>query len=262
MASERDSLAGKVSIQSDLFAQMATGVGLRKRQLYTDDGECVLSVSRMILMNGIDDVVTQSDLGSRTIGLRLLPVNEANRISKRDFKNRLAEIRPRFFSAVIKVLSGILRNFDDTQIESSARMFDMIQWVTAAESELGWEPGTFQRLYEQNQLEVMEIGLGEDPLATALIRFMTVNPTWRGTSSELLSCLNASAERGFKSAKTWPKSAIALGKGLNRIETSLRLLGIKMTRDGRTASERSIELVNTNLIDSESLQAEQTQMAT
>ena len=236
---------------------MATGVGLRKRQLYTDDGECVICVSRMTLMNGIDDVVTQSDLGSRTIGLRLTPVDKQSRISKREFNARLTDVRPKFFSAVVKVLSSILLNFNDTHIESSARMFDMIQWVTAGESLLGWEPGTFQRIYEQNQIEVMEIGLGEDPLATALIRFMNNNPRWSGDASRLLACLNASAERGFKSAKTWPKSPISLGRGLTRIETSLRQLGITMTRSGRTASARTIELVNTRLIEEEPEQEEQ-----
>ncbi len=77
---------------SDMFAQVATGVGLRKRQLYTDDGECVICVIRMIMMNGIDDVVTQSDLCSRTIGLRLSPVAENARISKREFNSRLGAV--------------------------------------------------------------------------------------------------------------------------------------------------------------------------
>lgn len=247
---------------SDLFAQMATGVGLRKRQLYTDDGECVICVSRMTLMNGIDDVVTQSDLGSRTIGLRLTPVDKQSRISKREFNDRLEQVRPNFFSAVVKVISCILRNFDETHIESSARMFDMIQWVTAGESQLGWEAGTFQRIYEQNQIEVMEIGLGEDPLATALIRFMNNNPSWRGDASRLLSCLNASAERGFRNSKTWPRSPISLGRGLTRIETSLRLMGITMTRNGRSASERTIELVNTRLVETEPLSEEQEPLPT
>ncbi|RLQ20151.1 hypothetical protein DWB85_19235 [Seongchinamella sediminis] len=130
---------------SDLFAQMATGVGLRRRQLYTDDGECVFNISRMILMNGIDDVVTQSDLGSRTVGLQLRPVEENGRISKREFKRRLNAVRPRMFSAVVNVLVEILRNYDTTEVQSSARMFDMIQWVTAGESAMGWEAGTYQR---------------------------------------------------------------------------------------------------------------------
>lgn len=238
-------------MHSDLFAQMATGVGLRMPQLYTDDGECVICVSRMILMNGIDDLVTQSDLASRTIGLRLMPVGELDRISKRDFKSRLKDVRPRFFSAVVRILTSILRNFDSTHIDSSARMFDMIQWVTAGEEAMGWEQGTFQRVYEQNQLDVMEVGLGEDPLATALISYMTRNPIWSVGPTSLLSCLNAATDRGLQQSKTWPRNAIVLGRALARIEISLKMLGITMNRQGRSSSERTIELINTNLYQQE-----------
>ncbi|MAY92209.1 hypothetical protein [Haliea sp.] len=232
---------------SDLFAQMATGVGLRRRQLYTDDGECVFNVSRMILMNGIDDVVTQSDLGSRTIGLSLHRVDSANRISMEEFRRRLGRIRPRMFSAIVNILVQVLRNYHSTEIQSDARMFDMIQWVTAGENAMGWEPGTFQRAYELNQLEVMEAGLGSDPLAVAIIRFMEGKPCWNGSISRLLACLNAGTDRGSRSGAHWPRSAISLGRNLNRIETNLRALGIAVTREGRSASERTITIVNHNL---------------
>tara|TARA_R110001599_G_scaffold256820_1_gene457120 strand:- start:7351 stop:8826 length:1476 start_codon:yes stop_codon:yes gene_type:complete len=232
---------------SDMFAQVATGVGLRKRQLYTDDGECVMCVSRMIIINGIDDVVTQSDLGSRTIGLKLSPVNVDNRISKREFSARLSAVQPKFFSAMVKVVSEILRKFDDVKITSGARMYDMIQWVTAGEEALGWEPGTFQTAYEINQVEVMESGLGEDPFAAGLISYMRNRPGWEGDATTLLSCLNAATDKGLRASKNWPRNAIMLGKGLTRIETSLRQLGIQISRTGRTASERVIQLTNHNL---------------
>lgn len=232
---------------SDLFAQMATGVGLRRRQLYTDDGESVINVSRMILMNGIDDVVTQSDLGSRTVGLRLEPVNESNRISKREFKRRLSEVGPRMFSAVVNILSEILRNYDSTDIRSGARMFDMIQWVTAGEAAMGWESGTFQRVYERNQLEVMEAGMGSDPLAAAIIRYMEGKPRWEGSISRLLACLIAGTDRGMRSGPHWPRNAISLGRALNRIETNLRALGISVIRGGRSATERTVTIINANM---------------
>ncbi len=232
---------------SDMFAQVATGIGLRKRQLYTDDGECVINVSRMIMMNGIDDVVTQSDLVSRAIGLRLNPVNVENRISKSEFNTRLKEVQVSFFSAMVKAISCILRNHEDTKIVSGARMFDMIHWVTAGEEALGWEAGTFQQVYEENQKEMTEIGLGEDPLAAAIIRYMSNKSEWIGNASRLLSCLNASTERGLRNTVGWPRSPISLGRSLNRINTSLRSLGIEISRPDRSSSERLIEIANINL---------------
>lgn len=132
----------------------------------------------------------------------------------------------------------------------------MIRSVTAGEEIMGWEPSTFQALYEQNQREVMEIGLGEDLLATALVRYMTTNPTWTGNASHLLSCLNAATEKDLRSSGNWPKSPIALRRSLTRLETSLRMSGITIARDGRSATERTITLINTNLAQPEATESD------
>jgi len=231
---------------SDMFAQVATGIGLRRRQLFTDDGESVINLSRMIMMNGIDDVVTQSDLASRTIGLRLLPITEDNRISKQEFQRRLVELQPRVFSALVGTLSAILGNFAAVHIRSGARMFDMIHWVTAAEPILGWPVGTFQRVFEVNQLEVMEVGLGQHPLPGAIIHFMRSRQQWTGEANQLLSNLEGCTELRLRRGPDWPRSPIALGQALNRFQTSLRQIGIEVTREARSSSSRRITLSNHN----------------
>ena len=238
---------------SDLLSQMSTGIGLRKRALYTDDGESVMNLSRMVLLNSIDYVIKQQDLLSRAIGFNLNRVSDEDRITKREFKARLEAVRPRVFSAIVNALVHVLRNFDEVDIQSGSRMIDMIQWVTAAEPVLGWEPLTFQRLYEQNQQMMQEIGLSDDPLATAIIRFMSTIPTWEGDASSLLSCLNSTTERPLRNAEGWPRSPISLGQGLLRIEASLRQLGITISREGRTATSRPIQIVNTHLMPQETV---------
>jgi hypothetical protein len=69
-------------------------------------------------------------------------------------------------------------------------MADFATWVTAAEEGLRWTKGTFMKAYEANRMNLIDIALEADIVATAIINLMEMTAKWAGTPSELYETLN------------------------------------------------------------------------
>jgi hypothetical protein len=71
-------------------------------------------------------------------------------------------------------------------------------------------------------------GLLDDPVAAAVIEFMTRPPglMWRGTPAELLKELDALVGQRSSYARDWPENAIALSKRLRALEGGLARQGL------------------------------------
>jgi hypothetical protein len=59
---------------SDSVCRLASGGGFAVRRLYTDEDEVLFETARPTSLNGIEDVITRSDLADRSIFLNLSPI--------------------------------------------------------------------------------------------------------------------------------------------------------------------------------------------
>ena len=91
-----DNLSGLPHWLSDALCRLATGGSFAVRQLYTDDEEMLFEAARPILLNGIEEVVSRSDLGDRAIFLTLSPIAEADRRSQAKLWREFEIERPAF----------------------------------------------------------------------------------------------------------------------------------------------------------------------
>jgi hypothetical protein len=78
------------------------------------------------------------------------------------------------------------------------------------------------------------------PVTQALRELLRLEPTWKGTSRQLLDRL-ATLAGSSTSSKEWPKDPARLSGTLTALEPSLAREGISVSR-GRTAGQRTIEL--------------------
>ena len=60
-----DNVSGLPAWLSDALCRLATGAGFAARQLYTDQDEVLFAACRPIILNGIEDIVSRSDLADR-----------------------------------------------------------------------------------------------------------------------------------------------------------------------------------------------------
>lgn len=77
--------------------------------------------------------------------IRLLPIKKSKRVSERKLDQLFVEMHPRVFGALCRAISASLRGLDQVEVTHQERMLDILEWVTAAEKELGIAPGGFVR---------------------------------------------------------------------------------------------------------------------
>ncbi|WP_128751388.1 hypothetical protein [Desulfosporosinus sp. HMP52] len=66
---------------SDILCMAATGGGISKRELYTNEGEVILTFLRCVVLNGINTVVSRPDIVDRSV------ISELERIEKYERKD-------------------------------------------------------------------------------------------------------------------------------------------------------------------------------
>lgn len=214
---------------SDALCRLATGGGFATRELYANDEEVIFDAQRPVLLNGIEDIASRSDLLDRAIVVYLPNIPEDHRRPEAEFWAAFEAARPRILGALLDAVSAALRNLPQVKLERLPRMADFALWVVAAEPALGWEPGTFLAAYARNRDGANELGLEASPVAVALRELLATAPVgtpFPGTATEWLGFLSRKVSPEFRHQRGWPKNARALSNALRRLAPNLRAAGI------------------------------------
>ena len=222
-----DNLSNIRSWLSDALCRLSTGGGFATRENYSDDDEVLFDAMRPVLLNGIEELATRSDLLDRAIIVTLPTITEESRREEADLWREFNETRSRLLGSLLTAVSAALRNLPNIRLDRLPRMADFARFAVAAEPALGCAPGAFLSAYTRNRTAANELALEASPIATVLIAFVSEVGTWSGTAGELLKKLNeragdtAQAEGGVKSAQS-------LGGTLKRLAPNLRASGVEV----------------------------------
>jgi hypothetical protein len=225
---------------SDGFCRISTGGSLATRTLYSDDEETIFTAKRPIILNGIGDIASRSDLLDRALLVKLEAIPKDRRKTEREFWAEFERERTSIFSALVSAVSFALKNIESTTLPELPRMADFALWATAAETGLGLEKNVFMAAYTQNREEAHSIVLEDSILAEVLQEFCAANAT-DGIYSrpsvllkDLLSELKDKAGEKRSADKQFPKSPKGLRNQLERINPNFREIGIFIKFHGRT----------------------------
>lgn len=241
-----DNLSGMPPWLSDALCRVATGGGLSKRTLYTDEEETVLEVMRPIVVNGIDDIANRPDFAERCIIITLRPIEKHRRRDEASFWREFDAAAPRLLGVLLDGLASALRNLPQVDVPELPRMADFALWSTAAEEGLEVPPGRVLEAYGRNQAAVIDLALDASPVASVLRRLLDQPKhagRWRGEPSQLLKELCDLASDAARKLPTWPKTPNALSKVLRRAATFLRSVGVTIDfndHDGRGDAKRRV----------------------
>ena len=137
-----------------------------------------------IILNGIGDVITGTDLADRAMFLTLEPIPEEERRPEADLWKEFETERPRILGALLDDVSRGIRKLPDTKLSKHPRMADFAIWITACESEE--EAGTFAAAYDANREGAAETVIEGDPVAASVRGLMADREGWSGTATDLL----------------------------------------------------------------------------
>jgi len=222
---------------SDDLALIATGGAFSLRRKYTDLDELAVHACRPILLNGIEEFVTQGDLLDRVWSTDLPVLADAQKRPERDFWPAFERAQPGIFGAILDALVVAIAGVDDVVLAQSTRMVDAARFVTAAEGALGWSAGTFAADLAEMRAGGRESALEASPLTTPLLA-MAETGAWSGTADALLDALEARVDERTRGRPNWPRSPRGLGGQLRRLAPELRSRGVGVIFDQREPHTR------------------------
>jgi hypothetical protein len=231
---------------ADALSRLATGAGLQKRMLYTDDEQSLIAVCRPVAVNGIPDLAERADFADRVLALVLEPIPKNKRRSEKKIWAAFAQSAPEILGALLDGVSRAVRDGprQAAEMTETPRMADFAEWAAAAAPAFGWSAADVLRVYGANREEAVDRVLEADPVAEAVIEFAeqayswkpaerdgVIDPTariWRGTATDLLAELARLVPEDTRRERRWPKDATRLSGCLRRAAPPLRTKRIEV----------------------------------
>lgn len=223
---------------SDALCRLSTGGGFATRELYTNQEEIILDAQRPVLLNGIEALISRSDLLDRSVIISLPTIEESQRRSESTLLRTFEKARPRLFGSLLTGLSRTLACLPDVRLDRLPRMADFALFGVACEQALGWPAGSFLTAYEKNLQTGHVIALEGSPIVAPLEQLLDAQTEWNGTATQLLQELSMLA--GFEATRKrgWPASERQVGAQLSRLAPNLRAIGISVEKE-RSGHERT-----------------------
>jgi hypothetical protein len=211
---------------SDAFCRLSTGGGFSTRSLFENDEEEIFDAQRPIIINGIEELATRSDLLDRSLMLHLPTIPPDKRRDDKQFWSDFAAVRPAILGALLDAVAVALANIDSVNLPALPRLAGFAIWVTAAEPAFGWEPLSFIRAYNENRNGVNDLALEASPI-TAYVRTLA-DEVWTSTATTLLKKLREIADPIDLRHPGWPKTAKSLSGILKRLAPNFRATGVEI----------------------------------
>lgn len=228
-----DNMSGVQPWLSDALCRLASGGGLSKRTLYTDDDETIINAIRPIIVNGIDDLANRADLAERCIMLTLLPIAKSRRRDEATFWDDFNQAAPRILGVLLDGAASALQELPRVHLDELPRMADFAKWIAAAAPGLGLDRGALLAAYERNRSRVIDLALEASQVATAVLTLLDKHHgRWEGAPAQCLSALAELVPETTRKEPGWPKNAKALSGRLRRDLTFLRAVGATVDLDG------------------------------
>lgn len=181
-----DNLSSMKDNVANHFCRLATGAGIRIRKLYKTNDYITFEAIRPIIVNGISQIITQSDLLNRAIPIELSPIEK--RITDDDYREGFSNARPRLLGAMFDLLAKAMNIHPTITRTSWPRMGSFARWGYAVCEALGdgYTGESFMDAYTKVEKVQHEEALHANPLALVLKWFMSDKDIWVGSAGELL----------------------------------------------------------------------------
>jgi len=223
---------------SDILCRVSSGGGLKTRKFFTDRDQEIFKGKRPIIMNGISEVVKNSDILDRSLLVDLPPIPGNRRKEDRVLWAEFNARRPAILGALYDAVAKGLARQDDVVLEDEhkSRLVDFDRWAVATEEALGMEPETYVKARKLSRESASETALEAQPVWRPLYDLAAEHKEgeaepWVGTMKALLSELNVKeTDDALKRSKAWPKTPEKLAGILGRIKPDLLERGVHLQR--------------------------------
>src|SRR5262249_21059876 len=157
---------------ANALCRLATGGGVGTRRTYTDDEEVLFDATRPIIMTGIEELTTRSDVLDRAIVLHLPAILPARRRTEVAFWAAFEREWGALFAALLDLLVDAPAALPRVSLRELPRMADFARFGVAVERALGGPPGVFLAAYRANREAADDLALEASLVAGPLQDFL------------------------------------------------------------------------------------------
>lgn len=175
----------------DALCRLATGGGLMKRRLYTDDELVALDAKRPVLLTGINIPTNQEDLLDRVVHVPMARLRGERPVQREDaYWTAFESAAPALLGALLDAVSRALR--DEHAVPcGSYRLADFVAWCEAAAIA---PAGDFGAAYQRMQDRLAEDAAESQPVVEVLAAWVERAEAWSDAAPAPVS--------GYRSAVT------------------------------------------------------------
>jgi Bifunctional DNA primase/polymerase, N-terminal len=233
---------------SDEICKAVTGAGNSKRKFYTDDEDVAYNYKRSILVNGINNVLTEPDALDRSVMLDFTRISDEERREEAEVDAEFEAMKPGLLGYIFDILAKALAIKPTVKLSRKPRMADFAIWGEAIARAMGCKELEFVEAYysvlERQNVDAVEATL----VGPAIVNFVGTWPQgtthWDGSPDALLDALRKVAEAFRIDArdKMWPKKGNSLTRKLKPLLPDLRQgyqIDIAITRDAKGEKTKS-----------------------
>lgn len=213
---------------SDAMCRTATGSGLSKRSLYTDDDLSILVFRRAIVMNGIALDKVRGDFADRLVSFELQVIPEDQRLSEEEIAERWPKDAPAILGAVLDIAAEVQQALPHLEPQPLPRMADFAR-VLACLDKL--KNSNCLTLYRARVSRALSDTIGDHPFIAFLVDKRYATPNSGATSSEIRKELDSRYPINPRPSE-WPRSPKSVTALLKRNAPGLRAAGWTVEDDG------------------------------
>ncbi|MCK5943351.1 MAG: hypothetical protein KAI24_15325, partial [Planctomycetes bacterium] len=220
-----ENLSGVSANLSDSLCRVATGAAFAARKLYPDCDERQLRFCQPIIVNGIDDLATRSDLADRMICVQLAQIQKGQRQTESDLWTAFEAIAHELLGAALDLVSGVLAA-DDVNVPLE-RMADYSTIGAKVAKTLGLEAPAFSDAYRANRDLASQAALETSAIGPVILRLVRTT-TFNGLMGGLLRQLQSIADQHEQRHPEWPNTPRKLGNELRRLSPNFTRVGVQV----------------------------------
>jgi hypothetical protein len=236
---------------SDAICRLASGIGSGQRKLFTDVTQIHISGSRPIMFTAIRNPVKAPDLADRTVVLKILAIEDRQRITPRRLWAAFYRDLPYILGALYHITACGLRELPRVKLARAPRLAEFFEGGIACEA--GHELGSFLAAFDTAAQEALDAVVEDSALAQAVIAFMADRDgqAWSGSATALMKELmvHDRTEAHVTTWKDWPQDARAFGAKLWPLQTVLRKVGVDLIEGARTPDRHRGRRLELRMID-------------
>ncbi|NOX41949.1 MAG: DNA-binding protein [Alphaproteobacteria bacterium] len=203
----------------------------------------LFSDKRPILLNGIPELASRSDLADRSIIIHLPEISASARKYESELWKSFNEAAPRILAGLLDGISCAVGRIGEVKLSERPRMADFAKWVSSAELAYGWPEGAFLDSYAANRRSTVQATIEGNPVALAVTLLAREGGSWQGTMTELSKTLRARYPHITEDTFGFPRHANKLSSAIRRLKPPLREIGVEVGFDRQgQGSERIVKI--------------------